>query len=142
MVSVRARRLGFTLVELLLVMMIIVVLAALVVPRLTGKAKDAQVAAATAQIANLEACLKNFEIDNGRFPTSEEGLGALVTAPSGLENWKGPYLDKGVPLDPWRHPYIYRCPGTHRAADFDISSAGPDGREGTDDDVVNWSADQ
>jgi general secretion pathway protein G len=128
---------GFTLIELLLVMVILVVLAAIVMPRFTGRSQQARVTAARTDISHIELALKMFETDNGRFPSSEEGLQALITQPAGAQNWHGPYLEKGVPVDPWSNPYVYAYPGTHNPNGFDLSSTGPDGREGTDD-VTNW----
>jgi type II secretion system protein G len=94
--------------------------------------EQADRAAATAQISNLRTALDTFEIDNGRYPTTAEGLVALVKNPGNLSSWKQ-YVDS-VPMDPWGHPYIYRCPGSN-GKDFDLLSAGPDGQEGTGDDV-------
>jgi general secretion pathway protein G len=130
---------GFTLVELMLVIIIIGVLVAMVAPRLAGKSQQAKEAAARADInANLSAALDVFEMHNGRYPATGEGLAALRTAPAGAAEWKGPYLKRAVPLDPWGKPYVYRSPGQHNPDDYDLSSAGPDGVEGTADDVTNW----
>jgi general secretion pathway protein G len=120
---------GFTLIELLLVMVIIAILAAVIVPKFTGKSEQARVTAAQSDISNLKLAVNSFEIDNGRFPTSEEGLNALVEKPSGeLPGWKHPYIEK-LPTDPWGHPYVYRCPGNNNK-DFDLYSAGgPDGKQ-------------
>jgi general secretion pathway protein G len=133
----RRRQSGFTLIELLLVLVILTVLAAIVVPRLAGRAEQAKVTAARTQIVSIEDAIKTFEVDNGRYPTSDEGLSALATAPSNLANWHGPYLEKGIPVDPWGNAYVYRYPGTHNTTGFDLYSLGPDGREGNDD-IVNW----
>jgi len=128
---------GFTLIELLLVLVIIAILAGIVLPRLVGRREQAQKTAALDQIANFKTALNNFEIDNGRFPTSDEGLQALLTKPSDLADWKGPYLDVSkLPQDPWNHPYIYRFPGTN-GKDYDLISEGADGQEGTADDITN-----
>jgi general secretion pathway protein G len=128
----RSRATGFTLIELLLVLVILAVLAAIVVPKFTSRSEQARVTAAKTDIANLETSLEAFEVDNGRYPTSEEALDARINAPSGLTNWHGPYVKK-VPNDPWSHPYVYKYPGTIHANSFDIVSLGPDGREGNDD---------
>jgi len=126
---------GFTLIELLVVLVILGILAAVVVPNLVGKTEKAKVAAAKADISNLGGALNNFEVENGRFPSSEEGLQALVEKPGDLPNWKHSYIDK-LPPDPWGHPYVYRCPGNN-GKDYDLVSGGPDGHEGGDDDITN-----
>jgi general secretion pathway protein G len=136
--SETGNRPGFTLIELLLVLVILGVLAVVVVPRFTGRSEQARMTAARTDIASLEVALDAFEVDNGRFPTTEEGLAALVQQPSGLQNWQGPYIRRGVPKDPWGNPYIYRFPGQHNRNGFDLYSMGPDGREGGGDDIVNW----
>ncbi len=130
---------GFTLVELMLVVIIIGILVAMVAPRLTGKSQQARIAAAQADInAHLSTALDLFELGVGRFPTSQEGLAALRTAPSGATGWKGPYLKRDVPKDPWGRKYAYSSPGQHNREDYDLLSYGPDGVEGGDDDVTNW----
>ncbi len=130
---------GFTLIELMLVIIIIGVLVAMVAPRLTGKSQQARVAAAQADInAHLSAAIDLFELDNGRYPTIEEGLAALRKAPTGARHWKGPYLKRPVPLDPWGNPYVYRSPGQHNREDYDLFAYGPDGVEGGEDDITNW----
>lgn len=128
---------GFTLIELMLVVIIIGILSAVVFPRFVGRTKQAQVAAARLQIENLSLALETFELDNGRFPTTEEGLEALRVDPGNTRNWNGPYLKKEIPLDPWGNPYIYVCPGSY--GDFDLKSYGPDGQDGGGDDIVSWS---
>jgi general secretion pathway protein G len=130
---------GFTLVELMLVIIIIGVLVAMVAPRLAGRSQEAKEAAARADInARLSAALDLFEMHNGRYPTTAEGLNALRTAPAGARDWKGPYLKRPVPLDPWGKAYVYRSPGQHNREDYDLFSLGPDGVEGTADDITNW----
>jgi general secretion pathway protein G len=130
---------GFTLIELLLVMVILTVLAAVVVPKFTKRSKEARTTAARADIASIETALATFEIDNERYPTTSEGLKLLVEEPVGLSNWKGPYINRGVPKDPWDNEYDYRCPGRHNTNGYDLCSYGPDGVEGGDDDIDNWS---
>ena len=131
------RRAAFTLVEMLLVLVILATLAAIVIPKMAGRSKQAQVTAAKTQIASIETALNAFEVDNGYYPKTG-GLDALVAAPGNSQNWRGPYLQKGVPADPWGNPYIYEYPGKHTADGFDLMSAGPDGQVGTDDDITNW----
>ncbi|MBU0549046.1 MAG: type II secretion system major pseudopilin GspG [Candidatus Omnitrophica bacterium] len=128
---------GFTLIELMLVVIIIGALVAMVMPRLTGRGEQARVAAASADInANIATALKLYELDNGIFPSSEEGLNALLTKSTSARNWNGPYLERR-PIDPWGREYKYSSPGTHRVQDYDLYSLGRDGVE-SDDDVNNW----
>jgi general secretion pathway protein G len=129
-----SRGTGFTLIELLLVMIILAILAAVVVPKFVGRSEQAKESAAKTDLANISLMLDTFEKDNDRFPTTQEGLQALVERPANLDTWKGPYVD-AVPNDPWKHPYIYRVPGNGGKA-YDLLSAGPDGSEGTADDIV------
>jgi len=133
------RQRGFTLIELLLVLVILATLAAIVVPKFTRRSQQARITAARADIANLEVALDSFEIDTGRYPTSEEGLGALVEQPARLDGWHGPYIKRGVPRDPWGNPYVYMCPGRHNTNGYDLHSYGPDGQDGGSDDIDNWS---
>lgn len=131
-------RKGFTLVELLVVMVIVGLLAALVGPKLFPKLGKGKQSAAKAQIALLGQALDQMRLDTGRYPTTQEGLAALVTNP-GMDNWEGSYLTKGLPNDPWGRPYIYQCPGVH--GEYDLYSYGRDGTqggEGEDKDVTNW----
>jgi general secretion pathway protein G len=129
---------GFTLIELLVVMVIIGLLAALVAPRLFPKLGKGKQSAAKAQIELLGQALDQYRLDTGSYPTTQEGLNALVANP-GVEKWEGPYLKKALPLDPWGKPYIYQNPGTH--GEYDLYSYGRDnkpGGEGEDKDVTNW----
>jgi len=131
---------GFTLLELLVVMVIIGLLAGFVAPRYFAQVGKSQVKVARAQLDALDKALDQFRLDVGRYPTTEEGLQALVAQPSGEQSWAGPYLKKGVPADPWGRPYQYQTPGTH-GGDFDLQSYGKDGRpggSGEDADVTNW----
>jgi len=134
------KRRGFTLIELMLVVIIISVLVALVVPRLVGRSQEARFAAAQAQIeAHLATALDLYELDNGIYPSTEQGLAALRIKPSSSPvppNWKGPYIKK-TPKDPWGNPYNYISPGVHNTQDYDLFSYGADGIESSDD-VVNW----
>ena len=135
---IRSRRGGFSLIELLLVLVILAVLAAVVVPKFTNRTEQARITAAKTDISMLSTALDTFEVDQGRFPSGDEGLDALVRAPANTPNWKQPYISRGVPNDPWGRPYIYRYPGTNNTHSYDLYSFGPDGREGNDD-IDNWS---
>ncbi len=134
-----ALRRGFTLIELLLVLVILTVLAAVVVPKFTKRSEQARITAARTDISNLEVALDAFEIDTGRFPTAQEGIGALVDQPTGMDDWRGPYISRGVPNDPWGTPYVYTYPGDHNREGYDLYSLGPDGQSGGGDDIDNWS---
>ncbi len=131
---------GFTLIELMVVIIIIGALAALAIPRLAGRSEAAKVTAAEADIkGNISLALRLYEVDNGRYPTTAQGLHALVEKPSSTpvpKNWKGAYLEED-PKDPWGNEYQYVCPGTHPPKDYDLSSYGPDGVQ-SDDDITNW----
>ena len=130
---------GFTLIELLLVLVILAVLAAVVVPKFTGRSEQARKAAARTDIAMLETALDAFEVDAGRYPTTEEGLAALVQPPASVKAWQGPYIKRGVPNDPWGNPYNYRFPGQMNVNGYDLYTFGADGNEGGGDDVDNWT---
>ena len=130
---------GVTLIEILVVMVIIAMFATLVGARLFRSVDKARQATAKSQIQEFEGTLDMFRLDVGRYPTTQEGLAALRVKPSGIENWDGPYLRRDVPLDPWGHPYVYRCPGQH--GDFDLLALGSDGQEGGEgdaSDIVSW----
>lgn len=135
----RGLRNGFTLIELLLVLVILSVLAAVVVPKFTKRSEQARITAARTDIANLEVALDSLEIESGRYPSTQEGLQALVTEPSGIRDWHGPYIKRGVPNDPWGYPYVYKHPGQHNTSGYDLHSMGPNGQEGGGDDIDNWS---
>ncbi len=138
--SHRSLQAGFTLIELLVVIIIIGLLAALVGPKLFGRVGKGRQAAAQAQIELFGTALDNFRLDTGRYPTSDEGLRALLVIPGAIENWDGPYLKKQeIPVDPWGHRYEYKSPGEH--GDYDIISFGGDGVAGGDgenQDIVSW----
>jgi general secretion pathway protein G len=130
----RNRR-GFTLTELMLVVVIIGILAALVIPKIAGNSERARVTAATADInGGIKSALGQYEIDNGFYPRSMQDL---LTQPANAKNWHGPYLEK-LPVDPWGNPYIYYFPGKHNQTGYDLLSTGPSGKEGNDDNIVNW----
>lgn len=130
---------GFTLMELLLVLVIIGLLAALVGPTLYQRIKPAKQAIARAQIDNFSTALDGCYLDIGRYPTTQEGLKILRIKPDGGDKWKGPYLKKEIPNDPWGTPYVYRSPG--RSGGYEITSYGEDGREGGEGDnadINSW----
>jgi len=130
---------GFTLLELLVVMVIIGLLAGIVAPRYFGQVGKSQVKVAAAQIDSLDKALVQFRLDADRFPTTEEGLAALNEQPADIVSWYGPYLKKAVPVDPWGHPFVYEEPGEH--GDFDLYTFGKDGRPGgtaENADITNW----
>ena len=139
--SYQKRRGGFTLIEIMVVVVIIGVLAATIIPQFMTTTHDAKVSAAKASIAEIETALGMFKIHMDRHPTTEEGLKALVEAPPGDEKkWRGPYV-KLIRLDPWGEPYQYRNPGVHRKSGFDLWSRGADkadGGEGDAADIGNW----
>ena len=136
---IRQKERGFTLIEILVVIIIIGMLAALVGPRLFGKVSMAKQKTAKAQIELFGTALDAFRLDVGKYPTTEDGLKALREKPSGAEGWQGPYLPKEIPLDPWNNAYIYKCPGEH--GEYDLISLGldrVDGGEGENQDIVSW----
>lgn len=128
---------GFTLIEILLVVIIIGILVSLVAPRLAGRSEEARKQAAKADIdGGVALAIDMYEVDNGRYPSK---LDDLLTKASDAPNWKGPYLKKSVlPKDPWGSSYVYRKPGSHNTESYDLFSPGPDKQEGTQDDVTNW----
>jgi general secretion pathway protein G len=120
---------GFTLLELLVVVLIIGLLAGFVAPRYFGQVGKSEINVAKAQIDALEKALDQYRLDTGHYPSTELGLTALVQRPTNEPKWSGPYLRKDVPLDPWGKPYIYKMPG-EKGGDFDILSYGKDGQPG------------
>ncbi len=133
----QAGRKGFTLIELMIVVIIIAALAAMVAPRLIDRSDEAKANIARGDLSNLDVSLKLFRLDTGRYPTTDEGLQALMARPGGVTQWKGPYLER-KPLDPWKRAYHYRFPGARNPGGVDLFSAGSDGQEDTADDVNNW----
>jgi general secretion pathway protein G len=135
----RKKEHGFTLIEMLIVMVILGLLAALVGPRMFGKVGKSKQKAAKAQISLFETALDTYRLDVSKYPTTEMGLQALRDKPEDVEQWDGPYLPKEIPLDPWGNAYEYRSPGDH--GEFDILSFGADGSPGgeqEDSDIVSW----
>ena len=135
----RFRQHGFTLLELLVVMVIIGLLAAYVGPKYFSQVGKSEVKTARAQIVGFEKALEQYRLEVGDYPTTEQGLAALVTKPANVNHWDGPYIGKAVPLDPWGHAYVYKSPGDH--GEIDLSSLGRDGRaggDGLDADIANW----
>ncbi len=132
---------GFTLLELLVVLVIIGLLAGIVGPRLLKNVSKSEITTAKAQIDSLGKALDQYRLDVGHYPASQEGLSVLTMRPANEANWNGPYLKKSVPLDPWGMPYQYKFPGEHNTEDYDLSSFGPDkasGGEKENDDIGNW----
>jgi len=130
---------GFTLLELLVVMVIIGLLAGYVGPKFFGQIGKSEVKAAKAQLVGFEKALDQYRLDCGHYPTTEQGLAALMVKPADEPRWAGPYLSKALPQDPWHHDYVYKAPGDH--GEYDLLSYGRDGRpggEGEDADVTNW----
>lgn len=129
---------GFTLLELLVVVVIIGLLAGYVGPRYFEQVGKSEVSVARAQIDAFDKALEHYRLDTGRFPSSDQGLAALNLAPAGEVRWRGPYLKKDLPLDPWGNAYQYRQPGTR--SDFEIISYGRDGKPGGTGDDADLSS--
>ena len=130
---------GFTLIEILIVMVIIGLIASLVAPKLFNKLGESKQKTAKAQISMIETALDAFRLDVGRYPTTQEGLKILWDKSSNIPHWDGPYLPKPVKEDPWDHPYIYKCPGEH--GPYDLYSLGIDGKPGgtgENKDITSW----
>ena len=142
-----APRRGFTLIEMLVVLAILVLIMSMVGPRILGSRDKANVSAAKGQIEMLQASLEHYTLDMNDFPSTEQGLAALVEAPADEEaktKWEGPYINKStIPKDPWGRDYHYEYPPTHGTDKHpDIWSVGHDGEENTDDDVVSWAGEE
>ena len=135
-------RIGFTLLEVVVVIIVLGLLAAIVAPQILGRVSDARTTAAQTQVELFGTALDSYRLDNGSYPTTEQGLAALRERPTRAPaptNWRGPYLRKDVPVDPWGKPYLYRSPGERNATGYDLSSLGRDGKvggEGEDKDVI------
>jgi general secretion pathway protein G len=131
-VTVR-RRSGFTLLELVVVIIVLGLLAGIVAPQIIGRLSEAKSTTARTQIELLSVALDGYRLDNGSYPTTDQGLAALRAKPTRSpvpSNWRGPYLRKDVPLDPWGRAYLYRAPGERNAGAFDLESLGRDGKPG------------
>lgn len=139
-----ANRRGFTLLELLVVVTVIAILASLVSPMVLRNVSDAKQTSALAQIESLGLALEQYRLDNDDFPTTAQGLASLRDRPTAApipRNWRGPYLRKSVPVDPWNRAFIYRSPGTVNPESYDLLSPGRDGRDGgtgDDADITSW----
>ena len=138
------QRRGFTLIEIMLVVIIIGILVAMLVPNIAGRSEQARKTAARTDIeSNISTALDLYRMDIGQYPTTEQGLSALMTAPTASPvpaQWNGPYLKKKkIPKDPWGHDYVYVFPGTHNPEGYDLSSLGADGVESADD-ITNWGS--
>ena len=129
-------RAGFTLIEIMLVVVIIGILAGIATVKFSGRIGQSQESAAAASVQAISMALNLYEIDNFGFPQS---LQALVSDPGGAPNWRGPYLEKGLPKDPWGNDFVYRVPGTRNPNSYDLFSYGPDGSE-SGDDIGNWQS--
>ena len=143
MFNLRVNNRGFTLMEIMLVVVIIGILAAAVVPKLVKQLPFVQNKTAKSDLATLESALDRYYIQNSDYPTTDQGLKALVQKPSSPpvpKNWVGPYIKKYK--DPWGNDYKYKCPGEHNPDEYDLWSVGKDGQDGTDDDVTNWEDNQ
>jgi general secretion pathway protein G len=127
---------GFTLIEIMVVVIIIAALAGMVLPRVLPASDDAKRKIAKADLVNITTALKLYRLHHDRYPSTEEGLNVLLVPPS-RGGWKEPYLDN-KPMDPWSRKYSYKQPGAHNTSGFDRWSSGPDGLDGTEDDVSNW----
>jgi general secretion pathway protein G len=138
----RSRSRGFTLIELVVVIIVLGLLAGLVAPQIFGRVSEAKGVAAKTQLELLGAALDGYRLDNGAYPTTEQGLAALRERPvrePAPANWRGPYLRKEVPLDPWQRPWVYRSPGERNKSGYDLMTFGRDGKpggEGEDADVI------
>ncbi len=137
----QSRDAGFTLIEIMIVVVILGILASIIIPRIMGRPEEAKRVSATTQIKNIEAALKLYKLDNGYYPTTEQGLDALVKKPTTgriPRNWKEKYLDR-IPNDPWGNGYMYLSPGLHGSYDlFSYGADGIEGGDGNDADVANW----
>jgi general secretion pathway protein G len=139
--SARAHAAAFTLIELLVVIIILAILAAVVIPRVIGRTDDAKIAAAKSNVSTFDGELEKYKLDTGSYPSTDQGLNALMTDMIQNGKWNGPYIKGSLPMDPWGHQYMYKSPGDN-SPDYDVFSAGPDGQPGTADDIGNWNYQQ
>jgi general secretion pathway protein G len=143
--TIRLAPAGFTLIELLVVIIVLGLLAALVGPRILGRVSEAKSATAKTQLELLGTALDTYRLDNGSYPTTDQGLVALQSKPARDPvplSWRGPYLKRDVPADPWGRPYVYKSPGDHNPSGYDLSTLGRDGQAGGSDedaDITNWA---
>lgn len=142
-VALQARH-GMTLIEIVVVIIVLGLLAGLVAPQIVGRVSEGRSATARTQLELISVALDNYRLDSGAYPTTEQGLAALREKPTASPvpgNWRGPYLRKGVPQDPWGRAYSYQSPGEHNKSEFDLFTLGRDGEPGGEDenaDVTNW----
>src|ERR1041385_1028067 len=140
-VAKKSTRRGFTLIEIMVVLVVIGILAAAIIPQFLGTTQDAKISTAKANVSVLESALEHFYVNMDRYPSNDEGFRVLVEAPAGEEKkWRGPYV-KMLRPDPWGNPFQYRAPGVHHASSFDVWSRGADGQEGGEGpnaDIGNW----
>lgn len=142
-VQITRPRRGLTLIELIVVLIVIGLLAGLVAPQILGRVSDARITTAKTQIELLGVALENYHLDNGVYPSSQQGLEALRTKPSGMpdaRNWRGPYLKKAVPADPWGRQYLYKSPGERDRSGFDLMTLGRDGKPGGSDEDADLTS--
>ena len=138
--TIRRARRAFTLIEMLVVVLILAILAALIVPRVVNRTGDAKIAKTKSDIATLTSLLQQYRVDTDQYPTTEQGLSALRTAPADVNGWRGPYSQKEIPADPWNNEYVYEAPGPD-GQDFVITSYGADGAPGGEGDNTDISSD-
>ncbi|MCX7919687.1 MAG: type II secretion system major pseudopilin GspG [bacterium] len=133
---------GFTLMEIMLVVVIIAILAGFIIPNAVKQLPGVKIDRTKADIVNISNVIDLYYMHNGNYPTTDQGLQALIEKPTSApipKDWRGPYLKKKqVPVDPWGNEYKYKCPGDHNPEEYDIWSMGPDGQDGSEDDIGNW----